>query len=58
MPVCLSMDVPTEMDVKPVELKWIYTGAVEKHKVVLDACDLGWTDETKARRNFSLAWWI
>lgn len=58
MPVCLSMDVPTEKDVKPVKLKRIYAGAVEKYNVVLDVCDLGWTDETKARRNFSFAWWI
>lgn len=37
------MDVPTETDVKLVELKWISAGAAEKYNVVLDACDLNET---------------
>lgn len=41
MSVWLSMDVPTETDVKLVELKSIYARAAEKYNVVLDVCDLG-----------------
>lgn len=58
MPVWLSMDVPTETDVKLVELKQICARAAEKYNVVLDACDLGWNDETKPSCNFSLEWWL
>lgn len=58
--MCLwrSVDVPTETDAKLVELKWIHSGAAEKYNVALDACDLGWNDETKPLCHFSLEWWI
>lgn len=58
MSVWLSMDAPTETDVKLVELKSIYARAAEKYNVVLDVCDLGWNDETKPPCYFSPEWWI
>lgn len=35
--VWLSIDTPSDKEIKPVEFKQIYTGAAEKYNVVLDA---------------------
>lgn len=35
--VWLSIDTPSDKDIKSVELKQIYTEAAEKYNVVLDA---------------------